>query len=260
MTRAFRSKATGEALAYAPLAEEYYDPQRHPTCANFRTASTLLLRRMLARLTVNGAAVCEVGAGRSIVPDLVPDWGERLRELVLVDASPEMLAHSAAAIQLGAVPEIADARALPFPAACFDLVIASLGDPFNDQTFWCEMRRVLAPGGVCLFTCPAYDWAQAFRGAHANGVIGQADFLTRGGHGWTVPSLIWPPAAQIKMIEGAGLVLIDHIALPCDAIEEHSRSWKLCADRGLDAPVAEGYIAVCEPERSRRFLSDTSLR
>ena len=259
MTRAFRSKADSAVHAYGPLAGEYYDAQRHPTCANFRAGSTLLLRRMLARVTVDRAAVCEVGAGRSIVPDLVPDWAERLCELVLVDASPEMLAHSAAAIEDGAVPEIADARALPFPADHFDLVIVSLGDPFNDDAFWREVRRVLAPGGACLFTCPAYDWARAFRGKHGSVMIGQAEFVTKGGNACTVPSLIWPPTAQIKMIEDAGLTLIDHETIPVDAIDEHSRSWKLCAGRGRDAPIVEGYVAVRDQKRSGRILSGIPL-
>ena len=259
MTRAFRFRADSEAHAYGPLADEYYDPQLHPTCANFRAGSTLLLRRMLARVTVDRVAVCEVGAGRSIIPDLVPDWAERLRELVLVDASPEMLAHSAAAIQQGAVPQIADARDLPFPAKRFDLVIASLGDPFNDRAFWREVRRVLAPGGACLFTCPAYDWARAFRGKHGSGMMGRAEFVTKGGDACVVPSLIRPPAAQIEMIKDAGLSLIDHEAIPFDAIDERSRSWKLCAERGRDAPVVEGYVAVRDQERSERFLSGIPL-
>jgi SAM-dependent methyltransferase len=256
--QAFRSRIEAEALAYGPLAEEYYDPQRHPTCANFRTASALLLGRMLASLRLETAVVCEVGAGRSIVPDLVPDWAERLCELVLVDASPEMLAHSATAIEQGAVPEIADARALPFPADRFDLVIASLGDPFNDQAFWCEMRRVLVPGGVCLFTCPAYDWASTFRGKQGSGVIGQAEFVTEGGEACMVPSLIRPPAAQIEMIKDAGLTLMDHGAIPFHAIDERSRSWKLCAERGPDAPIVEAYVAARDKECSGNLLSSIS--
>jgi SAM-dependent methyltransferase len=213
---------------------------------------------MLARVTVDRAAVCEVGAGRSIVPDLVPDWAERLCELVLVDASPGMLAHSAAAIEDGAVPEIANARALPFPADHFDLVIVSLGDPFNDHAFWCEMRRVLVPGGVCLFTCPAYDWAWAFRGKHGSGMTEQAEFVTKDGDACMVPSLIRPPVAQIEMIKDAGLTLIDHEAIPIDEIDERSRSWKLCAERGPHAPVVEGYVTARDKARPVNPLSSTT--
>jgi hypothetical protein len=61
------------------------------------------------------------------------------------------------------------------------------------------------------------------------------------------------------MIEEADLTLIDHGAIPFDAIDEYSRSWKLCAERSLDAPVVEGYVAVSDPKRSRGFLSGTSL-
>ena len=74
-----------------------------------------------------------------------------------------MLAYSAAWFRRGARPVIADALRLPIRSACFGLVVASLGDAYNDPQFWSEVSRVLQPGGVVLFTTPSFEWAVSFR-------------------------------------------------------------------------------------------------
>jgi hypothetical protein len=60
------------------------------------------------------------------------------------------------------------------------------------------------------------------------------------------------------MIKDAGLTLIDHEAIPIDEIDERSRSWKLCAERGPHAPVVEGYVTARDKARPVNPLSSTT--
>lgn len=52
------------------VAPEYYDPVRHPTCGNFRRASEILLAKWLSKFE-GIREVCEVGAGKSVVAELL---------------------------------------------------------------------------------------------------------------------------------------------------------------------------------------------
>ena len=78
---------------YDALAAEYYDHSRHPTSANFGEASLLAAQQLLQKSSLPRGAICDVGSGRSIVPQLFPlvqtqssDWN-----LILVDGSRRML-------------------------------------------------------------------------------------------------------------------------------------------------------------------------
>src|SRR3989442_58588 len=78
---------------YEDLALEYYDPNLHPTSANFREASAEVLRDWLEFVEFNGAWICEVGAGKSLIPEFL-NGRVCLDRLILVDSSPSMLAYS----------------------------------------------------------------------------------------------------------------------------------------------------------------------
>lgn len=113
-----------------------------------------------------------VGAGRTVaaLTALSPEY-------VGVDYAPEMVAHCRAAFP-GVRFEQADARALPFADASFDLVVfscngISMVDHRGRLAILAEVRRLLAPDGVLLFsTCnrnspefesgfryPAFSWS-----------------------------------------------------------------------------------------------------
>ncbi|GAB4192560.1 MAG: hypothetical protein OHK0022_06770 [Roseiflexaceae bacterium] len=68
-----------------------------------------------------------------------------------LDASPNMIALSHAKLARAGLPARllrADARALPFPPACFDTLVATFPSEYIvDPATLAEVRRVLAPGG-----------------------------------------------------------------------------------------------------------------
>lgn len=188
---------------YADVAAEYYDPARHPTCRNFRDGSRLLMHPYLSGPLQSDDWLCEVGPGDSIVAEVLRD--RRLDCVVLLDVSIEMISHSLGYRDRGAHLVIADARKLPFGDESMLAVVASLGDPYNDATFWLEAKRVLKPGGVCLFTTPSFEWATTFREDEAT----SARFELRTGEEISVPSFVLDAGEQTRMIEDVGLAVAD---------------------------------------------------
>lgn len=227
--------------SYAELAAEYYDSARHPTCANFREASALFLAEELSAFNLNTWLVTEIGAGRSLVAELMPPAVLARRRLVLIDASSEMLAHSTQWLAAGALGIVADARRLPVRDGCFSAVVVALGDAFNDQEFWHEVARVLRPGGLCLFTAPAFAWAQVFRSS-VGARMEWAEFLTGDGKTLALPSIILPPNQQQEMIESTGLVVVRQRTITLREIVRTPWSSKLLPSRGTNAAVVDAFV------------------
>jgi SAM-dependent methyltransferase len=194
--------------SYAELAGEYYDRTRHPTCASFRAASAILLRRALGEVS-DGPAV-EVGAGDSLFAEL---RGERLGDLLITDANAEMLRHSERWEERGARLAVAPAEALPVESASVGELVASLADPYDDEPFWREAARVLAPAGRAVVTAPSWTWAARFRADE--GPSNVAVFELRSGDRIAVPSLVRPVEAERELIERSGLrlVAVDHVSV-----------------------------------------------
>jgi len=194
------------AASYDSVAQEYYDSERHPTCSNFREASLILLRKWHVPI-LQSSSICEVGPGRSLVAEFFLSARDNLDRLVLVDESPSMLAYSEKWRNAGATLKIGSACSLPVPSNAFDLVVSCLGDPYNALSFWTEVRRVLIPGGTCLFTTPSFDWARSFRNGRNAADMESADFTLLDGTHVQLPSFILSPTDQARLIQSAGLTL-----------------------------------------------------
>jgi len=215
---------------YTDLASEYYDPRRHPTCANFREASQLVLMPWLCDLTNYRVDVLETGAGASIVCEWLADTQRTIGRLVVTDVSQEMLRYSR---RSAICPDliVCDAQRLPLISSGFDLVVASLADPYNSVPFWSEVARVLRPGGHVLFTTPSFEWALQFRsGSH------KAEFILSNGRAVTVPSYIQSNDAQRRMIEGCKMAVLEIGVIQDSELHRTSRSPKL-----RTGPIVTGY-------------------
>lgn len=247
MAQAFAFTAESGLSTYAAVASEYYDAARHPTCANFREASSLYIRSRLFQVFEPASRICEVGTGKSLVAELCEESDLHPRQLILTDIAADMLEHSRHWAKSGITLCVSDARKLPFGDNQFELLVSSLGDPYNDQTFWSETARVLKRGGHCLFTTPAYDWATMFR-SHGNvGDFTVAEFESRSGRSVRVPSLILHPHKQIEIIGQSGLCVIECVSVPIEHLKRLGLSPKLCAARrGLSGAVIDGYHIIKE--------------
>lgn len=229
-------------MGYEALAAEYYDADRHPTCADFREATRILLESFIDAQPALHPSL-EVGAGCSLVAEVFAARGIDIAALTLTDASTGMLAHSAIWAARGArvITAAVDAPELPTgPYAC---IFACLGDPYNGPALWQAVARRLRTGGVCFYATPSFEWAEAFRHAAQQGETSVAEFLV-GGRTLSVPSIILPQPAQREMIEAAGLKVIRVDVLPRRALNI-VRSPKLGQPRMTeDMPVVTSYVAV----------------
>jgi SAM-dependent methyltransferase len=230
--------------SYSPLADEYYDERRHPTCANFRCASLIILRRWLPRLLKRLERACELGAGRSLLAEVLKEMGryDILKKLVITDASGEMLVHSLGWTGYGAVVECARAGDLPYPDDWFDLVVAGAGDPYNESQTWRETARVLRKGGFCIFTTPSYQWSVEFRKL-TNGDLDSAEFELRSGQKIAVPSLIYPRRRQECEMRKAGLYTLRYGVVEVGDITGQEVSPKLLLNDN-SSRVMEAYLVT----------------
>ncbi len=234
--------ATDSTVHYDAVAAEYYDADRHPTCRNFREASERLIAMLLADDRLDGLTLADVGAGDSVLAALLVRRGVSLDKLTLVDESSSMLGHSKEWIDRGAGFSISSADNLPFDDASVDVLIASLGDPFNETGFWQEVGRVLAPEGRFIFTTPSSEWARAYRSLEGLGMASAVFELTTGSMS-SLPSLILDSEDQKALIAKANLA-VSEIAGMTAASLTPPLSPKLCLTDGADFPIVTAYSGV----------------
>jgi SAM-dependent methyltransferase len=226
---------------YEDLAGEYYDPILHPTCANFREASGALLSEWLPDPTHGFRWHCDVGCGKSLLAEAFIADCRSLDHLLLVDSSRSMLAHSTEWVAHGARLILADADNLPIEPLSVDVLVSSLGDPYNNRQFWLEVSRVLHPRGVGLFTTPSSEWALGFRSGPDDWPM-WAEFELSDGRSVRVPSLIHPIDQQVRLIKSCGLLVKEVVDIPVSKLEVSAVSPKLETPRGTNASIVTGYF------------------
>ena len=183
----------------------------------------------------------DVGAGDSVLAEVLAARGVSLEGTTALDESPSMLAHSQKWTSRGLRLVVGDAESIPAEDGSASLVVASLGDPYNTDEWWAEAARVLAPGGVCLFTTPTHEWAESFRDGATRDV---AEFELADGRKILVPSLVRSPEEQVRQIEQAGLRVDAVGQVTRDDLGRHPPSPKLDVLADDDAPVVRGYRVV----------------
>ena len=174
MTHWEREAANWLAWARTPGHDVYWD---------YREA-------FFALLPTAGRAL-EIGCGEGRV---CRDLAARGHTVTGVDNAPTLLRAAASAHPEGTYLE-ADAAALPFADAAFDLVVAynSLMDMADMPAAVAEAARVLAPGGA-LCACVTHPFTDALHegvGAYLDGGVFEGTFARDGlrmtFHGWTHP-------------------------------------------------------------------------
>ena len=134
-------------LAFAGSIPEYYDRGLGPVI--FEPAAIALVER-LPHLTQGAVLEVACGTGR-VTQHLRQAFPPEVR-LVATDLSESMLAYGRAKNIEGVEWSAADALALPFDDASFDLVICQFGVMFfpDREAGLREFRRVLKPGGTVV--------------------------------------------------------------------------------------------------------------
>jgi SAM-dependent methyltransferase len=227
-----------DRTAYDVVATEYYDPVRHPTCHNFGELSERFLLRRIEVLASREGWTLEIGAGRSVVAPVLRARGIGLDRLILLDRSRAMLEHSRRWQSLGAKLLVADAAATAISDAVISLVVAGLGDPYNDERLWKEVRRVMVPGGTCLFTAPALEWAGRFRASSGRS---EAEFVLGDGTAIAVPSKVLSVEKQTRLVATAGMRVVEVADYSsAELVGPHSKKLDVF-DGAMHVPIIRGF-------------------
>jgi len=229
---------------YSILADEYYDTARHPTCANFRWAGLRILDQWLTRFASKDDRILEIGAGKSVAAPLLHRMKRPLDQLVLTDESIEMLAHSEAWRLSGVVLKRAPAHDVPYPDQAFKVIISCLGDPYNQEPFWREASRLLAPGGHLFYITPAWEWASQFRDPDNPKDMEWSEFENREGSKILLPSYIYPPEKQKAFFKANNLEVVAQKSIHYSELSGLQISPKLMVNHhSSDLPIVTGFAS-----------------
>ena len=140
-----------EQIAYYRARAAEYDATSTPEGDPF-AAHDAAIRRAIANLNLRGR-VLELAAGTGQWSGLL---AERADELLVTDASPEMLAHNRARVgeRSNVRFEVLDAftidSAQPFDAVFFGFFLSHV-PPTRFEGFWSLLKRLVAIGGRVIF-------------------------------------------------------------------------------------------------------------
>lgn len=127
----------------------------------------IVFDEMLEGVDLTGRTCLDVGCGLGWFSARARDRGARVTSL---DIGVRLLAHTRR--RAGSRPVAADACALPFADASFDMVISSecIEHTVAPARAVQEMIRVLRPGGTLVVTTPNHVWHFAVTLANALGI------------------------------------------------------------------------------------------
>jgi len=192
--------------SYDVVASEYYDSILHPTCSNFRSASILLISEFLRSLPAAGRTL-DLGAGRSVVPEVEAQSSRSLGSIVLFDGSRDMLANNESEFLVRCESIIGEPSKIPMVSEGIDLILSSLGDPYNNPSVWKECARLLTRFGRLIYTTPAYEWMLRYRVEEEGAPEHISRFVDRTGAVHDLPSFVYDPRTQSDLFGKAGLLV-----------------------------------------------------
>ena len=179
---------------YAKVAEQF-DDNRRITTRNFHDLTRSFFQEEIGRLTP-GCVCAEVGPGRGWLRREF-DW-----------PSVEYYGIEVCQAMIGTLSEQclirADACAVPFPQRHFDVVMASLADPYCHPMALTEIWRILKPGGRFVCTAPSAVWASGTRPAAAQA---KTEFMLDDGSKAEVYSFTYTADGLCDILKRCGFII-----------------------------------------------------
>lgn len=188
-------------MTYEMVASEYFDYELHPTCRAFGIASRRLIEEFAVSRKEVFDTIVEIGPGEAPAAELFSS-----QNCYYFDYSSTMLDYAPARPNTTKV--LAPADRLPLEVASVDLLLASLGDPYNTELFWFEASRVMRPGGICVFTTPSFEWSSNYRSIEKS-PKDRARFIMSDGGVFDLPSFVLAKSNQIELFHKANFELVE---------------------------------------------------
>lgn len=237
-----------EVVDYDYVADEYYDAALHPTCANFERLSYQFVEERLTQSRRRFGRSLEVGAGKSVLARMREKGIDRIVSLTISDKSETMLRHSrdlARYYESAIILDVEDSNnSAARLGAQYDLVVASLADPYNGNALWSFLKTVVVASGWVILTTPSYEWCRRFRSEKQSSLFDVAEFVTRDGTRKLLPSIVFPPEEQLALCSRFGFRVDRLEQAYCDQIPPSELSPKLTVAIEDDLPVLTGYVLI----------------
>lgn len=139
---------------YQKAAPEFQEDLRITT-KNFHDLSLPYFHGAIDTYLNKGKSCIEIGVGQGWLTKLLP-----LSDIkyVGVDISSNMIRN-----EKRGLTAVSSARFIDQPDQSFDIVLASLADPYFYPGALCEINRILKPNGIFIFSTPSRIWSGAIR-------------------------------------------------------------------------------------------------
>lgn len=233
--------AVRSTAGYDLLSNEYYTPDKHPTCANF-TSLHLHTSDILRRWIKPGHRYLEVGCGNGRL-DLIANRSR----VVLTDLSEGMLMHARKRTRGLVLCRRMNAFEPDFPDESFDGVGAFLADSYNHPSFYRAIRKVIKPGGLLFLTLPNHIWATALRSS-LNFPSHETVFIVGGEQRVPIPSITRLAPDQAELLSNLGFDVVLSTTLNLNSVATPSEHVRIAGEalglRSTSVPLLDLYLAI----------------
>lgn len=186
---------------YNVIAADFTAAHR-PTTNDFHTLTQPFFRRYLDSIPSSSHCL-ELGPGRGWLWSVAQLSGVRYASLDLAAKMTEL------SERVGD-QRVGSARSMPWDSAEFDVVVASLADPFLFPTALAEIRRVLRKGGQFAFSVPSSQWSHAVR---RDALRQRTAFVASDGQEAEVFSFTFAQEELTLLLESTGFAVVENTAV-----------------------------------------------
>lgn len=190
---------------YDNIAEEYED-ETHETCRDFDKGTEFFLQEAIKIKIFSslqeGFNYLDVGVGTGVsVKILLPWLTEMNAKIDVLDISAKMLEITRNKFGDKIASYIHSSIHNYKPDKKYDLIVASLCDPYLTESSIKVFKNILEKNGILMLTLPTNTWARAVRKEN----VQQTIFHDRYGKKYISYSFCWSKSDLIKFVESCGL-------------------------------------------------------
>ena len=192
-------------LCYETIADEYGD-ETHETCRDFDKGTEFFLleaiNNPICSSLPKGFNYLDVGVGTGVSVQVLMNWLTEMNAQVdVLDISKKMLEITEKKFG-NKIDNYIHTSIHKFESnKKYDLIVASLCDPYLTESSIKVYKNILKEDGILLLTLPTNTWAKSVRKEN----IQQTTFHDKHGNKYISYSFCWSKSDLIKLVESNGL-------------------------------------------------------